>query len=99
MAPDDEIIRALNGVRDQLPNVESIAEAKARLDTAATIQKLLERRDASREVQNNAALLAIVAERRCGELLPPERAGRPRKLLQAETISADQRRSRKSISR
>lgn len=90
LAPDDEVVRRLDAARRQLSTVTSLAAARVMANEASAVQRLLQRRDRSREVQNLASKLAILAERRCGELFNenPPRRGRPPKSLQRERISS-----------
>jgi len=78
--PKPASLAQLDQARSALAKASSLSEIKGLRDKAATVKELARRIGLSREVQNDAALLTLEAERKAGDILEAlsSPAGRPK---------------------
>ena len=88
----DQVLALIGSMRADLQRVEDPREAVRITKQADSIKYLARKADASAEVQNQAAEVALRARRKAGELLaavPRDSGGRPENSSQAETSSTE----------
>ena len=76
LVPHDEALPALHKAIHWLAKATNVPDVKEFRDQAAAYEYYYRRHGASEKAANGAAEIRLRAERRMGELLPPERPGK-----------------------